>query len=157
MLKKNMILSMLLMLFISFGCSSKKIAIDTFKLDVQEVNNQVKILDKRLTSKACGLKKDSLLKLQKKNYSVIDKVLKLHNLLSYTKYSFKNKKEIEESLDNALKNLFLMRQNSKKRLLALASSEIDENFKENEEFLCSLEVKPISKIEACTDCVAVFN
>jgi len=44
-----------------------------------------------------------------------------------------------------------------KLLLALASSEIDENFKENEEFLCSLEVKSISKIEACTDCVAVFN
>ena len=168
MRNKNIILSILLMfspillalfsVVLFSGCSSNKVAFGTFKQDIVEVNKKVnflhkKLMPKKLISKECKLQKKNLLKLQKENLSTIDKVFRLNNLLSYTEFSRKNKKEIENSLDNALQNLFSIRQESKKRLLILKSLKIDDNRK----YLCSLEIEPIQKTEACIDCRAVFN
>ena len=148
MLKKNIIMgTVLLTLFL--GCSSKKIDVNSFKSDIIEVNKKIEFLNEKLSSpkivsKECIFEKENLLAIQKENTSVLDNVFKLNNLLSYTKFSFENKKEIENSLDNALIELFTLRSESKNRLLA-------------EEYLCNLEIKPIPKIEPCTDCRAVFN
>lgn len=154
-----MMLSTLLMVsLLFFGCSSKKVTLNTFKLNIIEVNKEVnfltkKLMPKKLLSKECELQKENLLKLQKENYSVIDKVLRLNNLLADTNFSHQNKKEIENSLDNALRVLFTLRQKSKDRLLKLKNLKIGKN----KEYLCSLELKPIPKTEVCTDCRAVFN
>ena len=168
MLKKNIILSALMMVSLLFlGCSSKKLTVDTFKLNIREVNKKVNFLNKELMPKTllsktvftqeCKLQKENLLKLQKENNSVIDRVLKLNNLLVDTNFSHSNKKEIEDSLDNALRVLFTLRKKSKDRLLKL-----EENLKnikptQNREYLCSLKLKPIPKPEVCTNCRAVFN
>ena len=174
MLTKNMSYTLMIVSLLFLGCSSKKVTVDTFKLNIIEVNKKVNFVNKKLmpkrvlanalfsntflsAPKECKLQRDNLLKLQKENYSTIDKVLKLNNLLVDANFSSKNKKEIEESLDNAQRVLFTLRQESKNRLLKLEENLKSLKATKNQEYLCSLELKPIPKPEACTNCRAVFN
>ncbi len=157
MLKRKVLFSIILLL-LSFGCSSKKVTLDSLTTDMVEVNRKVEILNKKLMSKEkapieCKLQKKNILQLQKENSSVIDKVFEMSNLLSDADLSSKHKKEIEYSLDNALKSLFILRKESRDKLLALKAL----NIGRDKEYLCSLEIKPVPKVEACPDCVAVFN
>ncbi len=160
MLKTNIILSTVIMLSLLLsGCTSKKISLNNFKINVVEINQKIeflnnKLMPKKVRSKACKLKKENIIKLQKENQLLIDKVLRLNNLLSDASFSYKKRQKVEASLDDTLRILFKLRKVSKKRLLAL------ENIKspQKEEYLvCSLKIKPIAKVEACSDCRAVFN
>jgi hypothetical protein len=168
MLKRNMILSTLMMLsLLVSGCTPKQVTLNNFKLKIVKINREIEFLNKKLIpikplSKKCRLKKKNLLKLEEANHLLIDKVLRLNNTLSYSKFSYKNKKVIEKSLDKILGILFNLRKVSKNRLLALENSEKKQikkfQFNQyNEEYLCNLELKPIQKKETCLDCIAVFN
>ena len=155
---KKIIPFSIILLLLSLGCSSKKVTLDTFKTDLIEVNKKVENLNNKLMSKdrvpiECRLQKKTLLKIQKENSSVIDKVFEMSNLLNDSDLSSQHKKEIEYSLDNALETLFLLRKESKEKLHAFKSLNLDRN----REYLCSLALKPIPKVKACPDCVAVFN
>ena len=159
MFNKKIILSLILLLLFSSACSLKKPSLSTLETDIIKINKRVKLLNKKLIPKnstflECSLQKNKLLKLQEENNSEIDKVLKLNNILAYTAISPKNRKEMMLSLDNALKNLFILREESKKQLLKISTLSI-KNKKGNK--LCGLELRPIPKIKPCISCKAVFN
>ena len=137
------------MVMLLAGCSSKKIPISNFKKSIIEVNKKIELLNRRLSSQQvfsneCRVEKSYLLAIQEENASVLDKVFKLHNLLTATHFPPNNKKEIEKSLDVALSELFTLRSESKRRL-------------KEEEYLCNMNIKPIPKIKTCTNCLAVFR
>jgi len=159
MFNKKIILSLILLLLFVSGCSFKKPSLSALETDIIKINKRVKLLNKKLILKnskflECSLQKDKLLKLQEENNSEIDKVLKLNNILAYTAVSPENKKEMMHSLDNALKNLFILRKESKKQLLKISTLSI-KNQKRNK--LCGLELKPIPEVKPCINCRAVFN
>jgi len=114
-----------------------------------EVNKKIELLNKKLSSQQvfsneCRVEKSYLLAIQKENASVLDKVFKLNNLLSDAHFVPKNKREIENSLDIALGELFKLRSESKRKI-------------KEEEYLCNMNIKPIPKIKTCTNCLAVFR
>jgi len=162
MFNKKIILSLILLLLFALsvsGCSFKKPSLSSLETDIIKINKRVKLLNKKLIPKnskflECSLQKNKLLKLQEENNSEIDKVLKLNNILAYTAVSPKNRKEMIHSLDNALKNLFILRKESKKQLLKISTLNI-KNKKGNR--LCGLELKTIPEVKPCINCKAVFN
>jgi len=162
MFNKKIILSLILLLLSALsvsGCSLKKPSLSSLESDIIKINKRVKLLNKKLIAKKskfleCHLQKNKLLKLQEENNSEIDKVLKLNNILVYTAVSPENKKEMMRSLDNALKNLFILRKESKLQLLKISTLSI-KNKKGNK--LCGLELKPIPEVKPCINCKAIFN
>lgn len=149
-----------MMLFFMSGCSSKKVVLDDFRADIVDVNKRVDSLNRELVLEICSVEKENLLKVQEENHATIDKVLYLDNLLSYSDFSYKDKKEIEESLNKVLEHLFILRQRSRDRLVELDSSKIDRSSvfpKKKSGFLCNIERKPISEKEDCVNCRAVLN
>jgi len=95
--------------------------IDTKSLKLNKSNKLVET--KRELLQRILLKKEELSNFKQLNDSAIDDVLVYNNLVSYTKYSVEKKKEVENTLDSVLTNLFNLRETCNENLEKLNALE----------------------------------
>jgi len=94
---------------------------DTESLKINKKNQLLE--NKQELVSRISLKKEELLNFKELNDSAIDDILVYNNLVSYTKYSTEKKKEMENTLDSVLTNLFHLRKTCNENLEKLNTLE----------------------------------